>query len=46
VLDHETMQCALVDSALDFDTKPGRTATTSADRLFEDGDRFAIGGQI
>jgi glyoxylase-like metal-dependent hydrolase (beta-lactamase superfamily II) len=33
VLDRETMQCALVDSVLDFDPKSGRTATTSADRL-------------
>ncbi len=33
VLDRETMQCALVDSVLDYDPKSGRTATTSADRL-------------
>ena len=33
VLDRETMQCAVVDSVLDFDPKSGRTATTSADRL-------------
>ncbi len=33
VLDRETMQCALVDSVLDYDPKSGRTSTTSADRL-------------
>lgn len=33
VLDRDTMQCAVVDSVLDFDPKSGRTATTSADRL-------------
>lgn len=33
VLDRQTMQCALVDSVLDYDPKSGRTATTSADRL-------------
>ena len=33
VLDTQTMQCALVDSVLDFDPKSGRTDTASADRL-------------
>lgn len=33
VLDRATMQCALVDSVLDYDPKSGRTATASADRL-------------
>jgi glyoxylase-like metal-dependent hydrolase (beta-lactamase superfamily II) len=33
VLDRETMQCALVDSVLDYDPKSGRTHTASADRL-------------
>lgn len=33
VLDRETLQCALVDSVLDFDPKSGRTDTASADRL-------------
>jgi glyoxylase-like metal-dependent hydrolase (beta-lactamase superfamily II) len=33
VLDRETMQCALVDSVLDFDPKSGRTRTDSADRV-------------
>ncbi len=33
VLDRATMQCALVDSVLDFDVRSGRTSTASADRL-------------
>lgn len=33
VLDKSTMQCALVDSVLDFDPKSGRTNTASADKL-------------
>lgn len=33
VLDRATMQCALVDSVLDYDAAAGRTATASADRL-------------
>ncbi|MFT7723509.1 MAG: MBL fold metallo-hydrolase [Roseateles sp.] len=33
VLDRATMQCALVDSVLDYEPKSGRTATASADRL-------------
>lgn len=33
VLDHSTMQCALIDSVLDYDPKSGRTSTASADRL-------------
>ena len=33
VLDRATMQCALVDSVLDYDPASGRTATASADRL-------------
>lgn len=33
VLDRGTMQCALVDSVLDYDPKSGRTSTASADRL-------------
>jgi glyoxylase-like metal-dependent hydrolase (beta-lactamase superfamily II) len=33
VLDRATMQCALVDSVLDYDPAAGRTATESADRL-------------
>jgi glyoxylase-like metal-dependent hydrolase (beta-lactamase superfamily II) len=33
VLDRETLQCALVDSVLDYDPKSGRTDTASADRL-------------
>lgn len=33
VLDKSTMQCALVDSVLDYDPKSGRTSTTSADKL-------------
>lgn len=35
VLDRATMQCALVDSVLDYDPKSARTATLSADRLVE-----------
>ena len=33
VLDRQTMQCALIDSVLDYDPKSGRTQTTSADQL-------------
>lgn len=33
VLDKRTLQCAIVDSVLDYDPKSGRTSTTSADRL-------------
>lgn len=33
VLDRETLQCALVDSVLDYDPKSGRTDTASAERL-------------
>lgn len=33
VLDRATMQCALIDSVLDYDPKSGRTSTASADRL-------------
>ncbi|NWG76656.1 MAG: MBL fold metallo-hydrolase [Rubrivivax sp.] len=33
VLDRTTMQCALVDSVLDYDPASGRTSTASADRL-------------
>lgn len=33
VLDRETMQCALLDSVLDYDPKSGRTNTASADQL-------------
>ncbi len=33
VLDKKTMQCALIDSVLDYDPKSGRTAHTAADRL-------------
>jgi glyoxylase-like metal-dependent hydrolase (beta-lactamase superfamily II) len=33
VLDQATMQCAIVDSVLDYDPKSGRTSTASADRL-------------
>ncbi|MDM0046303.1 MBL fold metallo-hydrolase [Variovorax dokdonensis] len=33
VLDRASLQCAIVDSVLDYDPKSGRTATTSADRL-------------
>lgn len=33
VLDRETMQCALIDSVLDYDPKSGRTSTASADQL-------------
>lgn len=33
VLDRRSMQCALIDSVLDYDAKSGRTAHTSADRL-------------
>ena len=33
VLDRPTMQCALIDSVLDYDPKSGRTRTDGADRL-------------
>ncbi|GAA4405041.1 MBL fold metallo-hydrolase [Quisquiliibacterium transsilvanicum] len=33
VLDRRTMQCALIDSVLDFDPKSGRTSTDGADRV-------------
>ena len=33
VLDRESLQCALIDSVLDYDPKSGRTRTASADRL-------------
>lgn len=33
VLDRETMQCAILDSVLDFDPKSGRTSRHSADQL-------------
>lgn len=33
VLDRSTMQCALIDSVLDYDPKSGRTSTASADCL-------------
>src|SRR3569832_1110461 len=33
VLDRSTMQCALIDSVLDYDPKAGRTHTASADKL-------------
>jgi glyoxylase-like metal-dependent hydrolase (beta-lactamase superfamily II) len=33
VLDRATMQCALVDSVLDYDAASGRTSMASADRL-------------
>ena len=33
VLDKGTLQCALVDSVLDYDPKSGRTSQASADRL-------------
>ena len=33
LLDTRTMNCAIVDSVLDYDPKSGRTGTTSADRL-------------
>ena len=33
VMDRNSMQCALVDSVLDYDPKSGRTSTDSADRL-------------
>lgn len=35
VLDRETLQCALVDSVLDYDPKSGRTSHASADKLIE-----------
>jgi glyoxylase-like metal-dependent hydrolase (beta-lactamase superfamily II) len=35
VMDRVTMQCALIDSVLDYDPKSGRTATESADRLID-----------
>jgi glyoxylase-like metal-dependent hydrolase (beta-lactamase superfamily II) len=33
VLDRSTMQCALVDSVLNYDSKSGRTSTQSAEKL-------------
>ncbi len=33
VLDTESMQCAVIDSVLDYDPKSGRTSTASADKL-------------
>ena len=33
VVDKDTMQCALIDSVLDYDPKSGRTGTASADKL-------------
>jgi glyoxylase-like metal-dependent hydrolase (beta-lactamase superfamily II) len=33
VLDTRTLDCALIDSVLDYDPKSGRTGTTTADRL-------------
>ena len=33
VLDRGTLQCALIDSVLDYDPKSGRTGTVVADRL-------------
>lgn len=33
VWDTSTLQCALIDSVLDYDPKSGRTSTASADRL-------------
>lgn len=33
LLDRSTMQCALIDSVLDYDPKSGRTKTESADRI-------------
>lgn len=33
VLDRSTMQCALIDSVLNYDPKSGRTSTASADKL-------------
>ena len=33
VLDTRTLDCALIDSVLDYDPKSGRTRTTSADQL-------------
>lgn len=33
VLDRSTLQCALVDSVLNYDPKSGRTSTQAADRL-------------
>ena len=33
VSDPATLQCAIIDSVLDYDAAAGRTATTSADRL-------------
>lgn len=33
VLDRSTMQCALVDSVLNYDPKSGRTSTASAEKL-------------
>ena len=33
VLDRSTLQCALIDSVLDYDPKSGRTSTVAADKL-------------
>lgn len=33
VLDRSTLQCAIVDSVLDYDPKSGRTGTANADKL-------------
>ncbi|CAM3668778.1 MBL fold metallo-hydrolase [Roseateles saccharophilus] len=33
VLDRSTLQCAIIDSVLDYDPKSGRTTTAGADRL-------------
>ena len=33
ILDRGTLQCALIDSVLDYDPKSGRTGTVAADRL-------------
>ena len=35
VLDRASLQCALIDSVLDYDPKSGRTRSTSADRMIE-----------
>lgn len=44
VLDRSTLQCALIDSVLDYDPKSGRTRTDSAQKLV---DRVqALGAQV
>ncbi|MFK0085755.1 MBL fold metallo-hydrolase [Pseudomonas sp. NPDC090755] len=44
VMDHDSGQCALIDSVLDYDPKSGRTSSASADRLI---DRVkALGAQV